>query len=138
MSSTSTKSKHFISLDQAKKMTKKFRGEKKKLVKDEHHAKEPLPVCETFERAGFDALLAQPGCVAVRCYYSMDDEMKVHLVIVGVNEKDEDIIPNQSSSVSSKTMSLSSLDGGQTEAVILENANRCPTQCPPPSDLNTD
>ncbi len=39
---------HFISLDEAKKMTKKFREEKEKVVKDEYKNKDILPICETF------------------------------------------------------------------------------------------
>ena len=131
---STTNSKHFITLDKAKKMTKKFRGDKRRVVKDEYHGKGILPTCETFERGAFDVLLAQPGCVGVRCYYAMDDEMKVHLVIVGVNGKDEDILPAQTDSLSKEL----SIDATETQAVILDNSIRCPVECPPPSTLNTE
>lgn len=122
-------SKHFISLDEAKKMTKKFREEKKKVVKDEYKDKDILPICETFERSAFDSLLAQPGCVSVRAYYSMDDALKIHLVVVGVNEKNEDMLPSE---VSTDVMRTASGDN----SVILENAYRCPSECPPSSPIN--
>jgi hypothetical protein len=53
----------------------------------------------------------------------MDDEFKVVLVAVGVNENDEDMLPV-------------SEDFLTDENKILENGYRCPTTCPPPSVLN--
>jgi hypothetical protein len=125
-------SKHYISLDVAKKMTKKYRDDKGKIIKDEYKDKNILPICETFERGAFDTLLAQPGCVGVRAYYSMDDDKNVHLIIVGVNEKNEDILP--APAPTSDTFAAGSLSDGGGE--ILENASRCPSECPPTSPLN--
>lgn len=132
-----TESKHLISLDTAKKMTAKFRESKKGLVSDTFRGKDPLPICETFDRAAFDQILAQPGCVGVRAYYGMDDTNGVHLIFVGVNEKDEDMIEEQntatlSKSAASATTASSTTGGG----VVVENGTRCPTSCPPSSTLN--
>jgi hypothetical protein len=82
-----------------------------------------LPICETFKRNAFDDLLSQDGCVGIRFYLGMDDEFKVVLVAVGVNENDEDMLPV-------------SEDFLTDENKILENGYRCPTTCPPPSVLN--
>jgi hypothetical protein len=48
---------HSISLDEAKKMTKKFKEDKDKVVRDEYKGKNLLPVCESFDRAAFDKLI---------------------------------------------------------------------------------
>src|SRR5688572_3618245 len=110
-------SNHFISLEQAKKMTKKYRDNKKSLVANE---KSDLPISETFDRAAFDALLAQPGCVKVRAYYGMDENTGIHLVFVGVNEKDEDMIAIQAFNDSAETSTV------PEDAVILDGGIRCP------------
>ena len=54
----------------------------------------------------------------------------VKLVIVGVNDKNEDMI----TTVEGDTMMRSTTeDGGE----IIEEGMRCPEQCPPPSPLNS-
>lgn len=126
-----TKTKHSITLEQAKKMTKKFRDDKKLVIKDEYHGKHIVPTCETFERMAFDELLRQPGCVSVRAYYGMDDDKKLHLIFVGVNDKNEDILPAPSANIAQDAASL------EGDGVILENGARCPTECPPVSPINS-
>ncbi len=124
--------KHSISLDQAKKMTKKFREDKGKVVKDEYHGKHIIPTCETFERAAFEELLKQPGCVGVRAYYGMDDDKKVHLIFVGVNDQNQDILPLSEVTAAKLAPDAAVMDSG----VIVENGTRCPDDCPPTSPLN--
>ncbi len=87
-----------------------------------------MPTCETFDRAAFDALLAQPGCTGVRIYLGMDDENQVKLIVVGVNEKGCDILPD-----AQRTTAFSTQTG-----IIIEDGARCPEHCPEESYLNTD
>ena len=114
---------HFISLDAAIKMTAYFRVEKENILLDTERGKNLLPICETFEVAPFIALLAQPGCVSIRLYYSMDTEKKVHAVFVGVNNKNEDMLPGHSTEIDNSN--------------IIEEGLRCPPMCPPASALNS-
>jgi hypothetical protein len=123
--------KHLISLDQAKKMTKKFREDKRQIVKDEFHGKHIIPTCETFERDAFDQILKQSGCVGVRAYYAMDDDKKLHLIFVGVNSKNEDILPPVSTGIAQDAAQLEGI------GVVVENGTRCPADCPPTSPLNS-
>lgn len=120
--------KHFITLEQAKKLTKNYRHKRERLVRDEFRGPKTMPLCETFDRAAFDALLAQPGCAKVRIYLGMDESHEVKLIAVGVNERGQDILP-----ITSKTADFST-----ETAVILEDGARCPEECPEDSDLNTD
>lgn len=116
---------HFISLEDAKKMTKKFRDDKDKIVKDEYKGKHLISNCESFDRAAFDALLQREDCKGVRIYYGMKQEdHKVHAIIVGFDEGGKDILP-----VDGIVM-----DG--TNGYIIQDGTGCPTNCPPPSDLN--
>ena len=123
--------KHFISLDKAKKMTALYRKEKDNVVTKEHQEKKTLPLCETFDAEPFRIVLNKPGCLGIRIYYSMDDEKKIHLIIVGVNDKDEDILPDEQST----TNVLS--DTATTNQTIIEDGQACPPICPPSSPLNS-
>lgn len=117
--------KHSISLDEAKQMTKKFREEKDKIVKDEYRGKHLIPNCESFDRSAFDELLRREDCKGVRIYYGMKEEdNQVHAIIVGFDEEGKDILPVEGVA----------LDG--TQPVIIENSVPCPVYCPPASGLN--
>ena len=117
--------KHSISLEQAKKMTKKFRETKDKIVKTEHVGKHLIPHCESFERAAFDKLLQREDCKGVRIYYGMKDENdQVHAIIVGFDAAGKDILP-QTNQV-----------GDTTDPIIVEDGSPCPNDCPPSSPLN--
>ena|SRR5215208_4295243 len=118
---------HFISLEAGKRLIKKYKDHKEKV--DKSVGKKLLPTCESFDRAAFDTILAKPGCTGIRIYLGMDEADLVRLVIVGVNEKDEDILPS----------TISQGKGGDetTGEEIIENGIRCPEICPPASDLNT-
>lgn len=116
---------HSISLDEAKKMTKKFRAQKDAIMRDEHKGKHLIPHCESFDRAAFDKLLQREDCKGVRIYYGMNEgDHKVHAIIVGFDEFGKDLLPSPSIA----------MDG--TDPIIIEGGTGCPTQCPPPSGLN--
>lgn len=119
--------KHSISTGRVKELKAQYKKSKNKILKGKFHDKATLPDCETFERAAFDQLLAQPGCVGVRIYFGMDKELNVKLIIVGVNEKNEDIRP-----ASSNNKAAASFDIGDDPVFALADGPRCPPDCPPP------
>jgi hypothetical protein len=137
--------KHFISLDKAKKMTALYRKEKDNIVTNEHKEKKTLPLCESFDAEPFRVLLNKQGCVGIRIYCGMDDEKKVHFIVVGINDKNEDILPDEqstnllSTAVSNTTTSdtTSTDDTTTTGDSIIEDGIPCPPSCPPPSPLNS-
>lgn len=114
---------HYISLATAITMTTDYRSNREAILDASKRGQDLLPLSETFARAAFDALLAQDGCAGIRIYYSMDSEDKLHAILVGVTEANEDILNNTA---------LNSED-----PVIVEVGQRCPPSCPPASDLNT-
>jgi hypothetical protein len=117
--------KHSISLDEAKKMTKKFREEKDKIVKDEYKGKHLIPNCESFDRTEFDILLRREDCKGVRIYYGMKEGAdRIHAIIVGFDAEGKDILPVEGAV----------MDG--FDPPIIENGATCPTNCPPDSGLN--
>jgi hypothetical protein len=120
--------KHFITPGQAKKLTKNFRQKRENMVRDEYRGPKTMPLCETFERAAFDALLAQPGCTSIRVYLGMDEGHEVKLIAVGVNEKGDDILPD------ANKLSDFAVETG----LIVEEGSRCPEYCPSSSYMNTD
>ena len=109
---------NFITLQEAITMTHMYRGNNEKILNPIYQGKMVLPLSETFNREAFDALLGQANCQGIRLYYGMDDKMKIHMIAVGVNEQNEDIL-------------------SENGCVIIENGQRCPIACPPPSVLNS-
>ena len=101
-------------------------------MKDEYGDKPTLPVCETFDRDAFEELLAVEGCVSIRAYFGMDEELNVKLIFVAVNDKEEDILPQlQTLPEGDTTMLAAAAD----TTPIVEEGRRCPEDCPPPSGL---
>ncbi|RYY98460.1 MAG: hypothetical protein EOO11_08025 [Chitinophagaceae bacterium] len=111
---------HEISLDDAIDLTKRFRTLRPTVLNPEYANTDILPTCETFDLETVNALLQNDQCRGLRIYYGMSDDLKVHAVLVGVGENNEDLLP-----------------GSTEQYLILENADRCPTICPPASALNS-
>lgn len=115
---------HFISMDTAIDMTTMYRADKEAILATAWQNQNILPNSETFNRNAFDTLLAIEGCEALRIYYGMDENSKVHAIVVAVNEDNEDILPTQN------------LYSQQSENIV-EEGQRCPDLCPPSSPLNS-
>jgi hypothetical protein len=137
---------HEISLEKAAHMTARFRK-----INSATDAPKNMPVCETFERDAIERILRHSKCKKLRIYYGMDEEDQVHAILVGVNDKNEDILPAGSTGITAMASADSVITDTEiaagTEVVvvketieygeIIEDGQRCPTQCPPESPLNT-
>lgn len=117
-------STHFISLADAITMTTAFRADKETILATSYQNQDILANSETFNRSALDSLLAIEGCAGIRIYNGMDENLKVHSILVGVNEENEDILPPET------------LNENEEEGFIFEDGQRCPPLCPPASDLN--
>jgi hypothetical protein len=111
---------HEIPVTQAAEMTRSYRTMNNDILKTEYQNQNLLPLCETFDRAALDTLLAQDDCKQIRIYYGMDENYKVHAILVGVDGNGNDMIPHM-----------------PKDGVTMENAYRCPTDCPSASTLNS-
>lgn len=111
---------HEISLQDAVTMTSRYRENKESILNSGQPA-DTLAICETFSADSIKQLLDQQGCEHFRIYYGMDENLKVHAILVGANEEGQDIL----------TSGLNEDPG-----VILEDGQRCPHLCPPASVLN--
>ncbi|WP_132053557.1 hypothetical protein [Pseudocnuella soli] len=127
------KKDHRISKAAAVAMTKRYRQEKQKIIAPSFKHESILPICETFDRAGFDELLAQKSCVGVRAYYAMNEQDQVHLVFVGVDAQGRDILPASEDTIAR----LATQESAEDDGVLLDNGARCPENCPEPSPLNS-
>lgn len=125
-------------------MIEKYNLHRNSILEPQYKGQDVLAICETFSRADIDAVLRQRDCVALRIYYGMDESNKVHAIIVGVNSNNEDILPSAgtTSSASARVEMGGSGSEGVNQALeeedpglILENGQRCPTNCPPSSSL---
>lgn len=117
---------NLIPLSKARQMIERYRSEKENILAEPYKHQNLLSTCETFDRAAFDKTLALPGCAKLRVYYGMDNDLKIHAIIVGVNSGDEDILP----AVDTTNMLFD-------EGDVIEEGQLCPPACPPPSDLNS-
>jgi hypothetical protein len=104
-----TVNEHEIPLNVAVEMVTRFRKELKNIVQPDYAA--ALPFSETFNKSVFDTLNKVPGSVAIRAYLGLDDKKQVRLIFAAVNDKNEDILPDQ---------------GG----ALFEYGQRCPPTCP--------
>ncbi len=84
-------------LDTAAKWTKNYRTAKPAGIK-----------AHFFGRNIIERILAQPGCMGIRCYYALDDNGVQQLIMVGA-DKDENDMYN---------------------GVIAELSRPCPPYCP--------
>jgi len=116
---------HYITAANAATMTARCRAEKENILDSGNRNTGIVPICETFDRSAFDAILGDTNCTKVRIYTAMDTDLKIRFVIVGVNSSDEDIFLSDTSS---------SEDGVPS---AIEMGLRCPSSCPPSSSLNS-
>lgn len=117
---------HFIPLSQAIEMTSLYRSQRENILATPYQNQNILPICETFNRADVDTIMAKQNCEAIRIYFGMDETFKVKVIIVPVDENAEDILPV-----------TTELTDSETSEDIVEEGHRCPPACPPPSPLNT-
>jgi hypothetical protein len=112
-------SNNFITLAQAKDMTKRYRENLDALVTPDYAG--ALPYSETFDASAIQALLNQAGCVSFRCYFGMKEDKAVCAIFVGVDADGKDIL---------STNLINGLKDG--EDLIVEIGIRCPPECNPP------
>jgi hypothetical protein len=116
---------HFISLQEAIEMTSLYRQEKENILKSAYQNQNVLARSEAFPKAVFDTLLAKNGCDGLRIYYGMDAQLKVHAILVPIDEAGNDILPSES---------LNDEEGDGDD--IAERGMRCPDICGDTSPLN--
>ena len=106
--------KNTISYETDKSYIERFRNNRNNIEVPEF--KGSLSLSETFEVEAFRALVAQPGCVGVRIYYGMKEDLKICAVIVGVNAENQDMVGAARS--------------GEND-IIIEDFQLCPPICSP-------
>jgi len=123
----------FIPVSAAAQMTADYRKSREQLLKPEFQGRNILCICETFEKAQVQTLLDKTDCAGIRVYYGMDESAKVHAILCAVDEDDADILPALSNAAG---RGHHDSGAGGVDDFTLENGQRCPEECPPPSDLN--
>lgn len=117
---------HKISLEEAVDMTTRYRDHKEAILRQEYQGKDILCISETFSKEELLSYFNKQDITAIRIYYGMDAELKIHAILVGVDKEGKDILPL------AKTIGQAE----DEEAEIFDKGERCPPECPPPSELN--
>jgi hypothetical protein len=103
---------HLITKEEAVELTTRFRNAIPLMLKP-GYPEDVLPISETFIKTIFTDISQQTRCVAIRSYLGMDEDNKVRLLFVGVDDDNNDILM---------------LDNEQP-AYIFEYGQRCPPIC---------
>lgn len=91
-------------------MIAEFANNKEGILDPFYRGQEILPVAETFKVSELQTILGQNDCESLRVYLAMDRDLKVRLVLVGVDSAGDDILPNDCE-------------------LIMERGDRCPPGC---------
>ena len=136
LTNTPTTRNHVISLKEAIDLTRRFRKNRRVITKDEFEDKHILPLAETFDKEAFRRFMDNENCKGIRIYLGMKEDCTIHSVIVGVDVNNRDMLPKDSTL---QTQAFATEITDTTNDVeIVDNGYRCPPDCPPASDLNTD
>ncbi len=111
---------HYISLDQFLEMKAVYAANVITILAPEYQGKNILAIAELFNVEAVNAVAAVEGCAAIRVYYGMDAELKVHAMMVAVDRDSQDILPSGGGLIFVR-------DGGPP---IIEEGQRCPPFCP--------
>jgi len=98
----------------------------------EFQAQNILSLSETFDRTVIEKLLAKQGCTAIRIYYGMDEDKKVHAILVASNANNADILGLPSNAANATG------ENDDDDESIVDRGIRCPVICPEDSPLNQD
>ncbi len=75
-----------------------------------------------FPKEDIIEILQQPGCVALRYYFALDNTTNtnaIHIILCGVNSEGNDMLPSEGS-----------------QGKLKDNAITCPPYCGAPNELN--
>jgi hypothetical protein len=97
---------HSISIEDAAELTKNYRNT----------SESGTITAEFFGREALESILAQEGCVGIRCYYGKKEDGTPVLVLVGVNANEEDMLE---------------------EGKIMQDSKPCPPNCASVNTLNS-
>lgn len=103
-----------IKLDEGKEMIVRYK-ERRGLILNDNYKPDILTLSETFSKDEILNVLQQPNAESFRCYFGMDTEDNIRLILVAADAENNDILEND---------------------VIIEKGMRCPFECPPSSSLN--
>jgi|GEM_PF-1906401 len=82
-----------------------------------------------FGSAIIKQILAEPGCVGIRMYYTIDNKGQKQIVLVGADADGNNLLPSPSSS--STLASFSLFSDSDIQNIVADVSWPCPTYCPP-------
>lgn len=117
---------HRIPVNEAENMIDRYQQDLPKILNPDLLVQNVLPYSETFNKEHILRYLSRPEVACFRIYYGMKPDMTVHAIIVGVDKSGKDIVPTTGSG------NPGDPDPDPDGGLIFEDAQRCPSSCPPP------
>lgn len=108
-----------ITLADAIAMTQLYRQQKVQILKPEYQEMDILPLAEAFNKAGIQALLDDPQCEKIRVYLGMKGNLSICAILVAADKDGNDLLPDEQ----------------HPNRVIIEDGQRCPSECAVDSPL---
>lgn len=118
---------HYISLAQFQEWKARYSQNTNTILAPAYQGKNILATSELFNVEAISALVAVPGCAAIRIYYGMDTDLTVHAMLVAADKNGMDILPPGGAAVSGTGANFSKNPG---DPPIVEDGQRCPPFCP--------
>lgn len=107
----------FITVSQAATLIDNYKELRTEILKT-GYSTDILPICLTVPKGEVESMLSQTGADSLRIYLgAVTTTNLITAVLVAVNETDDDIIDSEN-------------------PLIIDNLSRCPSSCPPASDIN--
>lgn len=120
---------HFISIEAAQSLIERFASNRNDIIDGNFSEADPFSSCSTFDKTSIISLLNQDGCIGLRIYSGMYDDLtteekkgKIVFVLCGVDENGNDLNLDPETE--------------ETDQLIMEDALLCPPLCPDPSLIN--
>jgi hypothetical protein len=102
-----------ITLEEGREMIERYKAQRELILK-ENYSVNILTLSETFTKDEISQLLSQNDCDKFRCYFGMDEDLNIRLILVAADSDNNDILEK-----------------------ILDKAIRDPFVSPPESALNS-
>lgn len=108
-----------------------------KALRDERPDLKPkleLPKAVYFDQTAINAVMSVRGAVGVRIYLGVTEKKALNLMLVAVDAKGNDILPDEGTEP--RSIRSAAKSAGDDDPIIVNHGSTCPTDCGEDNYLN--